>query len=467
LRCSLPLSYAVLCAVIQIPHQSAASQAEMLFHLLPRLKIIKVFSGLKKQAIHAPRETGEELFLRQPGCPFYRIRGFAPPSSPRFIFSETHNCIEHHKERTFCYFKQDRKEADCQQKNGAARKVIRRQPVKSGVKKLLIFGRNRHRLSGMESGAFAGVRYAGGDGAMTDGELYKSILDNMYDGVYFVDCSRKITYWNKGAERISGYQSAEVLGKHCSDNILMHVDDKGASLCKGMCPLAKTISDRKIRETEAYLHHKKGHRVPVLIRTTPLYDGNDMVVGAVEIFSDNSSQVAVRQRAEELQKMALFDPLTGAANRRYIEMNLDTRLNELQRYGWPFGILFIDIDHFKGVNDRYGHQIGDRVLKMVAETIMSNLRPFDILGRWGGEEFLSVIVNVDKDLLYSIARRFCLLVEQSSLHLDPDTLRVTVSIGATLAHGGDTVEELVKRADGLMYLSKTSGRNQVSMGLNE
>jgi diguanylate cyclase (GGDEF)-like protein/PAS domain S-box-containing protein len=307
----------------------------------------------------------------------------------------------------------------------------------------------------------------GDDRAMTDGELYKNILDNMYDGVYFVDSSRKITYWNRGAERISGYQSAEVVGKHCSDNILMHVDEKGTSLCKGMCPLAKTISDRKIRETEAFLHHKEGHRLPVLIRTTPLYDTNGAVVGGVEIFSDNSSQVAIRQRSEELQKMALFDPLTGAANRRYIEMHLDSRMNELQRYGWPFGILFIDIDHFKMVNDTYGHGSGDRVLKMVAETIMTNLRSFDILGRWGGEEFIAIMVNVDKELLYSIAHRLCLLIEQSGLSLTDALLRVTVSIGATLASAGDTVEQVVKRADGLMYLSKTSGRNRVSMSLDE
>jgi diguanylate cyclase (GGDEF)-like protein/PAS domain S-box-containing protein len=302
---------------------------------------------------------------------------------------------------------------------------------------------------------------------MTEGELYKNILDSMYDGVYFVDRTRKITYWNRGAERISGYQSSEVVGKRCSDNILMHVDDKGASLCKSMCPLAKTIIDRVTRETEAYLHHKNGHRVPVVIRTTPLHDAAGRIIGGVEIFSDNSSQVAVRQRFEELQKIALIDPLTGAANRRYIEMNLDTRLNELNRYGWSFGILFIDIDHFKQVNDTYGHDAGDRVLKMVSGTIMSNLRAFDILGRWGGEEFIAIMINVNEELLYSIANRFCSLVEQSTLSVNSEIVRVTVSIGAALAHAEDTVEQLLKRADRLMYLSKASGRNRVSIRLDE
>jgi len=296
-------------------------------------------------------------------------------------------------------------------------------------------------------------------------ELYKAILDNIYDGVYFADRSRKITYWNKGAERISGFESSEVIGRSCSDNILMHVDSKGINLCKSACPLAKTIHDGKTRETEAFLHHKNGHRVPVVIRTTPLIDSQGRIVGAVEIFNDNSSQVALRQRFNELQEMALYDDLTGIANRRYIEMNLKTRFGEMRRYGRIFGVLFIDIDHFKKINDTYGHDIGDRVLKMVADTLVSNLRSFDILGRWGGEEFVSVVVNVNEKLLSSIAYRFRTLVEQSSFSLETVALRVTVSIGATLARPKDTVKTLMKRADRLMYRSKQAGRNRVCISM--
>ncbi len=294
--------------------------------------------------------------------------------------------------------------------------------------------------------------------------FYKDLLDNMYDGVYFVDRQRKITYWNKGAERLTGYKGSNVLGKSCSDNVLVHVDDKGSCLCKGRCPLLRTINDRKVRETEVYLHHRDGYKVPVLVRTAPVYDAEGKIIGAVEVFSDNSSKISAIKKVEELQVVAYLDPLTGVGNRRYAEMNLYSRLDELRRYGWSFGALLIDVDKFKVVNDVYGHDIGDEVLRMIAKTTLGCLRSFDFLGRWGGEEFLVLVVNVDENQIYNVANKIRLLVEKSSFPIGRQRIQATVSIGATLAKPSDTVDTLVKRADQLMYLSKNSGRNTISVG---
>jgi diguanylate cyclase (GGDEF)-like protein/PAS domain S-box-containing protein len=298
-----------------------------------------------------------------------------------------------------------------------------------------------------------------------DKEFYKSSLDRLYDGVYYVDRNRKIKYWNKAAERLTGYKSSEVVGKYCSD-ILTHINDKGVNLCKGQCPLTKTIADGRAREADLYFLHKHGHRVPVSIRVAPIRDSSGRITGVVQIFSDKSSVVTVRQRLEQCEKMALLDPLTNSPNRRYVKMNLNSRLDEMSRYGWPFGVLFIDIDHFKKVNDVYGHDVGDEILKMIAKTLLNNLRPFDILGRWGGEEFTAIIANINEQQLYSIANRFRLLVENSALHKEPNIIRVTISIGATFAQSNDTMDTLLKRADQLMYHSKISGRNRVSMNLD-
>lgn len=295
--------------------------------------------------------------------------------------------------------------------------------------------------------------------------FYKNILDNLYDGIYFVDCGRRITYWNNGAERISGYKSSEVVGRHCWDNILMHVDEKGVSLCRELCQLSETIMDGHMREREVYLLHKDGHRVPVLMRTVVIRDQAGKTIGAVEIFNDNISKLAYAQKLQELQKMAMFDHLTGLPNRRYIEMALNTRLSEMQRYGWIHGVLFIDIDNFKNVNDRYGHHVGDDILNIVASTLLNNSRPFDTVGRWGGEEFVAIILNAGRQRLYSIAERFRVLVEKANLSLGAETISVTVSVGATLAQKNDTVDTLLKRADRLMYQSKLAGRNKVSMKL--
>ena len=293
---------------------------------------------------------------------------------------------------------------------------------------------------------------------------YKELLDTLYDGVYFVDRDRRIRYWNKAAEKMTGYTLKEVLGKPCAENILKHIDEHGANLCAEGCPLAKTLLDGKLREAEIFCHHKKGHRLPISVRVAPVTDGNGRIVGAVESFSDNSPRAAILARIEELEKLALLDPLTRLANRRYIEIALQGRLEEMRRYGWPFGVLSLDIDHFKEVNDNHGHPAGDEVLKAVANTLIHNARVFDAIGRWGGEEFIGIISNADDKRLLAVAERFRALVGQSHVPADGATIRVTISIGATLAKAGDTVDTLIARADQLMYQSKKAGRNKVTLG---
>ncbi|GAG00076.1 unnamed protein product, partial [marine sediment metagenome] len=122
-----------------------------------------------------------------------------------------------------------------------------------------------------------------------------------------------------------------------------------------------------------------------------------------------------------------------------------------------------DIDHFKRVNDSHGHDAGDAVLKTVARTLLESSRGFDILGRWGGEEFLGLVQNVDEDHLGVVSERLRALVAASSVRHGDAEIRVTVSIGATLARTDDTPERLVKRADSVMYESKRAGRNRVTL----
>lgn len=203
--------------------------------------------------------------------------------------------------------------------------------------------------------------------------------------------------------------------------------------------------------------------MPVSMRIAPIKDVHNQVVVAVEIFNDNSPKFTLRQMLEEFRNLALIDPLTELGNRRYVEMNIRSRLEELNRYKWQFGVLFVDIDHFKRVNDTYGHEIRDKILKMVSKTISNSLRSFDILGRWGGEEFVALIVNVNEEQLCTVANRLRLLVEQSSILTGTNNVQVTVSIGATLARVDDSAQDILDRADKLMYASKNSGRNCISM----
>ena len=290
-------------------------------------------------------------------------------------------------------------------------------------------------------------------------DFYEKIIENLHDGLYFVDRNRVITYWNKAAERISGYTANEVVGSSCADNILNHVDAEGNHLCTGMCPLAATITDGKPHEDEVYMHHKDGHRIPVFVRVSPLTDKDGKIIGGIELFTDISNQVANQLRVKELEKLALIDTLTQLANRRYIDHEIQRILEEKRRLNVPFGILFMDIDHFKKFNDTYGHDVGDKVLKFVANTFVSNARPYDLYGRWGGEEFIGIIRNVSYKDLEALGNRIRSLIENSYIMHENKKLNVTISIGATLVNADDSIDSLMKRADINLYKSKKAGRN--------
>ena len=297
-----------------------------------------------------------------------------------------------------------------------------------------------------------------------DTESYARIIDNIHDGLYFVDTNRVITYWNKAAENISGFTADEVIGRSCADNILTHIDDDGRKLCFGRCPLQETIEDGNPRETEVYMHHKDGHRIPVSVRATVLTDNSGKIIGGIELFTDISNQSANALRVKELEKMALLDNLTQLANRNYIEKELESRFAETKRLNVPFGILFMDIDFFKKFNDTYGHDVGDKVLRFVAKTFTANARPFDLFGRWGGEEFLGIIRNISDHNLAELGNRLRLLLQNSYITHDNHKLHVTISIGATMVKNDDSIDSLLKRADSLLYQSKSEGRNQLTLG---
>ena len=292
---------------------------------------------------------------------------------------------------------------------------------------------------------------------------YKDILDNLYDGVYFVDTERRITYWNAAAEQITGYRSQEVIGRCCAERILRHIDDQGTELCENGCPLTASLIDGENREAEVYLHHKDGHRVPVRVRVSPIKDEQGRVTGVAELFSNNGDKEAMSQRLLELEQLALLDELTRLANRRYLENSLENRIKELDRYQWASGLLMIDIDNFKQVNDTYGHPLGDEVLRQMATTLRNNSRSFDLYGRWGGEEFLGIIRNVDASRLRKMAEKIRILIAHTTVMAGTTQLGFTVSIGATLLRPGDTVESAVARADQLMYRSKKNGKNRVTL----
>ena len=300
---------------------------------------------------------------------------------------------------------------------------------------------------------------------LKDNAFFKDLIDNLFDGVYFVDRERVITYWNKGAERITGYQATQVIGHSCRDNLLNHVTTKGKQLCTTACPLAACMEDGVVREADVFLHHADGHRVPVLVRAAPLRDAQGSIIGAVETFSGDTGMMTVRKQLRELRRSVQTDPLTRIRNRPFVEGRLRAAIAEQGQQGGSAAVLFMDIDHFKQVNDTYGHDTGDKVLQMVAATLQNTLRKTDVVGRWGGEEFVALLYEINSvEALTSIGEKVRTLVAFSRLDLGNSPLSVTISVGGTLLRPDDTPETIVQRADALMYQSKQGGRNRVSVG---
>lgn len=296
-----------------------------------------------------------------------------------------------------------------------------------------------------------------------ENDFYRELLNNIAEGVYFVDRERRVTFWNKGAERISGYTAQEVIGSRCADNILRHVDVQGNPLCANGCPLLAVMEDGAMREAEVFMHHKHGHRMPVVVRAVPMRDASGSVIGAAETFFSNVKNINVLEDIEKLRQEALADPLTGVGNRRYADIRLQECEETMRGHGVPFGVLFVDLDHFKRVNDTWGHEAGDKVLRMAAQTLASALRTLDAVCRWGGEEFVVVAPNITFDALRILAERLRMLVENSWLDHEGERISVTASFGAAVSRQEETAAQVVSRADRQVYMSKEAGRNRVHL----
>jgi diguanylate cyclase (GGDEF)-like protein/PAS domain S-box-containing protein len=289
--------------------------------------------------------------------------------------------------------------------------------------------------------------------------IYKQVIDSLEEGIRFLDRDLTVTYWNRGAEAMTGLKGSEVLGTKCGGSYSIHFSEKGENLCGEDCPVVKMFESGTTYREKVYFRHKDGYLVPVSMSVSPIRGSSGEVEGAMEMFNDISWKVAALQRIQELNKMAMLDHLTEIGNRRYGERAINAKIEEMKRYGVNFGILFIDIDDFKLVNDRYGHKCGDDFLKVISKSLTGCIRLFDTVCRWGGDEFIVLVTNMgDEEQLKVLADRHCALLEQSGVTMNDETVHATVSIGATVARPDDTLDTLIARADKLMYRNKAFGK---------
>lgn len=171
--------------------------------------------------------------------------------------------------------------------------------------------------------------------------------------------------------------------------------------------------------------------------------------------------LSLSARSETLEHAALTDSLTGVQNRRYFDDALKEYLGEFQRVGRPVGLMILDLDHFKLVNDTHGHDVGDQVLRTVAHCLKGLTRYHDVVARLGGEEFAVVTPNMDAERLARFAERIRKAIAVMPIQSGAIRLRVTASVGLAVWDQAESAEEFYRRADRQLYEAKRSGRNRV------
>lgn len=292
------------------------------------------------------------------------------------------------------------------------------------------------------------------------------LVENMRDGVLVLDMQNRIVDINPAMENFIEGKISAYIGRNAFDIFQPWME-------KADLFLEKT-------ETRLELKFPKDPSRYLDLQITPLYDRRQLMNGHVLVFRDitESKQVERRLRyvndrlqsqlieigllQSKLREQAIRDPLTNIFNRRYLEETLDRELSRAARENYPLCVMMVDLDHFKRVNDTYGHEAGDLVLKAIAETLAEHSRRGDFACRYGGEEFVVVLPNITLETAYGRAQDL-----RKSLHLlrvpyEYYTLSVTISMGiACFPENGQTRDTLLHAADQAMYAAKEAGRDHI------
>lgn len=286
------------------------------------------------------------------------------------------------------------------------------------------------------------------------------LLNSAGEGIYGVDLEGRCTFINPAALGILGFAKEEVVGRNQHVVFHYHYRD-GSSYPQEECPIYQTLRDGIRREVEDAFIRKNGEIFPVQMTVTPMHDDGQLV-GAEVIFQDIAKR---KEMEQELMRLATTDALTGVANRRHFIEQVETQLAHFRRFGQPATFLMVDIDHFKNVNDSFGHATGDAVLKHFAELSKLRLRRVDTLGRLGGEEFGILLPGTDSAGALHFAERFRQFVADTPAQSGKGTIAFTISIGIAELDSNDVIpDSLLARADEALYRAKESGRNRVEVG---
>jgi diguanylate cyclase (GGDEF)-like protein/putative nucleotidyltransferase with HDIG domain len=302
--------------------------------------------------------------------------------------------------------------------------------------------------------------FARQDATMPQQLFQQRLLDNMYDAVIFLDANRQIMLWNRGAERLTGIDAASAY-QRVFEPQLIHLRNEQGELCTGdACPVLTAFRTGMQSVRRLLVRGYNQCDVMVDAQSVPVIGNDGTRHGAVIVLHDASGQVSLEERCLSLHQKATHDPLTELSNRAefdrvlalFVDVHLERRV--------PCSLIIADIDRFKQVNDNYGHQAGDEVIKSFAQLLKAQCKAEDLAARYGGEEFVILCTNCNNaaaaERAEELRRAFGELPQR-----DLGGVCITASFGVTERQPGDTPETMLRRADRALLLAKDAGRNRV------
>ncbi len=290
-------------------------------------------------------------------------------------------------------------------------------------------------------------------------EKHRMIAEHSGDCLWVMDLQTlRFTYVSPSVARIYGSTAEETVSQSVSDVLPPESLEVVMKVLEEELALENTgnADPERTRTIEIEEFRKDRSRVWIENVLSFMRDETQRPVAIVGVSRD----VTERKRLEaELRHLSITDPLTGAYNRRHFMEELQREMKRSDRYPSPFSLIMLDIDHFKEVNDRFGHEAGDRVLKALTTMIRERIRSTDLLARWGGEEFMILLPNTNLDSAIMLADA---LLKQMRAATFSESGGLTASFGVAIHQPGEGVDEMLTRADDLMFEAKRGGRSRLA-----
>lgn len=286
-------------------------------------------------------------------------------------------------------------------------------------------------------------------------QLFAHVLNATDDGVLITDSTGTIEFVNKAFEKITGYNLTEVLGRNPS---MLKSGEQDFEFYRDMW---STLNKGHSYKGTFVNRGKNNEKIYCDETITPLTDEKNNVTHYVSIFRDLTTRILEEQKFRE---MVRFDGLTGALTRTAGELALEKAYMQHRGGNLPMSIAMLDVDHFKEVNDLWGHSTGDSVLKAIANTLIATLRANDSVIRWGGEEFLLIFGGCNLEQSLQLAER-CRHAIYNKEH--GNVGRVTASLGIGELGANEALTDLIERVDQALYSAKNSGRNKTRVANRE